>query len=140
MTEGQRIKEVAEGWLGTKWKHMQCVKGVGVDCVHLIIGIAYELGWVKKKELIKYHRDYALHCTESILEQHLPDYAYQISEQDIQIGDLLVFVPENTLCASHVGMYLGDGMMIHSDIRNGTCKIKVKDYKGKLKSVWRIKR
>ena len=34
----------ARGWLGTPWHHQGRVKGVGVDCVGVVIGVARELG------------------------------------------------------------------------------------------------
>jgi len=42
-TRAQAI-DVARTWLGTRWRHQQCSKGVGVDCIHFIAGVARELG------------------------------------------------------------------------------------------------
>ena len=37
------IVDEARTWLGTRWQHQGCVKGVGVDCVGLIGGVALAL-------------------------------------------------------------------------------------------------
>lgn len=34
----------ARTWLETPWRHQACCKGVGVDCIHFIAGVARELG------------------------------------------------------------------------------------------------
>lgn len=34
----------ARGWLGTRWHHGASLKGVGTDCVGLILGVAKDLG------------------------------------------------------------------------------------------------
>jgi len=36
----------ARGWIGTPWHHQARLRGVGVDCVGLVIGVARELGLV----------------------------------------------------------------------------------------------
>ena len=38
------IVAVARGWLGTKFHHQGRVKGVGVDCIGLLVGVVRELG------------------------------------------------------------------------------------------------
>lgn len=38
------IVAAARGWLGTPWHHQGRLKGVGVDCVGVVIGVAGELG------------------------------------------------------------------------------------------------
>ena len=37
------IAKQARGWLGTPFKHQGRVKGVGVDCLGLLVGVAQEL-------------------------------------------------------------------------------------------------
>lgn len=42
--QGETVVAAARGWLGTPWHHQGRLKGVGVDCVGLVIGVARELG------------------------------------------------------------------------------------------------
>lgn len=44
MTTPADIVAGARSWIGTRWQHQGCVKGVGVDCVGLIGGVALALG------------------------------------------------------------------------------------------------
>ncbi|MBK5911472.1 hypothetical protein CCR85_08205 [Rhodothalassium salexigens] len=44
MTEAETIVALARRWLGTPWHHQGRVRGVGVDCAGLVIGVARDLG------------------------------------------------------------------------------------------------
>ena len=44
MISGVDVVTAARGWLGTPWHHQGRVRGVGVDCVGVIIGVARDLG------------------------------------------------------------------------------------------------
>ncbi|MBB4212677.1 NlpC/P60 family putative phage cell wall peptidase [Rhodothalassium salexigens DSM 2132] len=44
MTEPDTIVALARRWLGTPWHHQGRVRGVGVDCAGLVIGVARDLG------------------------------------------------------------------------------------------------
>ncbi len=40
----EQVVAAARAWAGTPWRHQGRVRGVGVDCVGLIIGVARDLG------------------------------------------------------------------------------------------------
>lgn len=44
MMTGADIVRVAREWIGTRWRHQAAQRGVGTDCVGLLVGVAYELG------------------------------------------------------------------------------------------------
>ncbi len=44
MTRPEQIVEEARSWIGTRFVHQASLKGVGVDCVGLLVGVAYNLG------------------------------------------------------------------------------------------------
>lgn len=44
MTTRAEVVACARTWLGTPFHHQACVKQVGVDCAHLIIGVGRDLG------------------------------------------------------------------------------------------------
>ncbi len=43
-TSGSDVVRTARTWLGTPYHHQGRLKGVGVDCAGLLIGVAHELG------------------------------------------------------------------------------------------------
>ncbi len=44
MATGLEVVRVARTWLGTPYHHQGRVKGAGVDCAGLSVGVAKELG------------------------------------------------------------------------------------------------
>lgn len=46
MTTRAQVAEQARDWIGTPFAHQHRARGVGVDCVGLVIGVARELGLV----------------------------------------------------------------------------------------------
>jgi len=44
MTTALQVVEAARRWVGTRWRHQGAERGVGTDCVGLLVGVAYELG------------------------------------------------------------------------------------------------
>jgi cell wall-associated NlpC family hydrolase len=92
VTTGLDVVNVARTWLGTKWRHQGRVKGVAVDCIGLVGGVALELGiegaaeWAADASLHRYGR--------------LPDpvllfggcerFMDRIAAADIRIGDVVV--------------------------------------------------
>lgn len=44
MTTRADIVTAARQWVGTRWRHQGAQRGVGVDCVGLLVGVALELG------------------------------------------------------------------------------------------------
>jgi cell wall-associated NlpC family hydrolase len=62
MTTGADVVAEARTWLGTRWMHQGRKKGVGVDCIGLVGGVALALGltgaqeWAADAELHAYGR------------------------------------------------------------------------------------
>jgi len=44
MITPDQVVSQAQSWLGTPWHHQARLKGVGVDCIGLIVGVCEELG------------------------------------------------------------------------------------------------
>ena len=55
MISEDKILEIARSWLGTKFHHQGRKKGVGVDCIGLIVGVASEVG-LKLPDRLDYAR------------------------------------------------------------------------------------
>jgi len=132
----QQIIDVLNSWKGTKWIHGQSLKGVGTDCIQFVISAAKELEWLPSDyQSIKYNRDWALHNERSILLEEINKVCDEISLNEIQIGDLLIF--KFGKCAGHSGFYIGNNKIIHSKIKAGVVE-DVFDVKN-FHSAWRIR-
>ena len=44
MTTARDVVDEARGWIGTRWQHQGALRGVGADCVGLLVGVAHALG------------------------------------------------------------------------------------------------
>jgi NlpC/P60 family putative phage cell wall peptidase len=97
------IVEIARGWLGTKFKHQGRVKGVGVDCIGLVAGVARELG-IEFEDKLNYGRDPNGNELQSELERYLTPCG-------IVVGAVALFRIEKQ--PQHVGI-ISDVGIIHA--------------------------
>ena len=119
MTPAQRDAVVAEalGWLGTPWRHMQRLKGVGVDCANLPAAV-YEACGVIAHVQAEYPRQWMLHRKQDrFIEWILAVGGREIDEVDLLPGDLVLWKFGNTF--SHSGFWLGAGAVLHAQIGVG---------------------
>ena len=131
------VKEAKE-WLGTPFMHGQAVKGVGADCVQFPIALMKSAGKLPAEfKSIRYNQDWALHNEKSELLPQLEKYCIRIDNLDnLQSGDLLAY--KYGKCVSHLGVYIGEGMIIHAVIRHGVTLSYMRDIANKFHSAWRV--
>jgi cell wall-associated NlpC family hydrolase len=99
---GEEIVAVARGWIGTPFHHQGRLKGVGVDCVGLVIGVAKELHILPDDfQTTAYRREpdgvTLIHECDRLLDR--------VSRDNISIGDILVMSWKTE--PQHVGI-IGD--------------------------------
>lgn len=136
--DAQAIIEEARSWEGTRFVHAQAVKGSGVDCVHLGIAIAKKFNLIPQDyKPPKYKRQWNLHSRESILLDTMPTLCNKIPEKEMEPGDFLCF--RFGRCVSHMGIYIGDGKMVHAYTGEGVVEEAVFPYRGRLDSAWRLR-
>ena len=101
----------AKSWVGTPFHHQGRKKGLGVDCIGLIVGVANELG-IKCEggKLSTYDStDYSNHPAPGQLESVMDKYFNKITKQELLDGDILMFRIKKY--PQHVGFFvkLNDG-------------------------------
>ena len=139
MASNEEIIKEARKWRGKKWIHGQCVEGQGADCIQFITFLAKKFDWIPQTYSIgKYSRDWAIHNEKSLMKEKIKEYADQVDLETILIGDVLLFSCGSS--AGHAGIYIGDGLMVHSTLRHGISEELVGTYTKELDSVWRIKK
>ncbi len=95
------IVSTARSYLGTPFQHQGRLKGVGVDCVGLLIGIARELG-VCDVDYTAYRRRENGAILMEMLETHL---VRRNNPESLQPGDVLAMrmrVPQHAAIVSEV--------------------------------------
>ena len=97
----EQVVRAAREWLGTPWHHQGRVKGVGVDCVGVVIGVARDLG-LSTFDVTGYARRPAEGEVASGCWQHLAPVAAAFP------GDVLLFEvdgqPQHLGFATDIGL------------------------------------
>lgn len=102
------VVEALRSCLGTQWHHTGRVKNAGLDCIGLIVVAYRECGFD-----LQDHLDYSLNDEYALLTSKLLEQCDVVDDMHpIQVGDILVF--RHRMMNNHVGVFLGDGRMIHS--------------------------
>lgn len=101
--EGREIVETARQWLGTPFVHQGRVRGVGVDCGGLLLGVARDLGMEVDEPPA-----YSMSPDPDIIQTMLDRYCVRVDFSDIQPGDILWFSfagePRHVGIASDIGV------------------------------------
>lgn len=121
---GQEVAERARQWIGTPFFHGGREKGIGCDCVGLLLGVASEVatchqGAFMASLSVYDHREYSRIVNPSILRGELLRFLSPVAKDSIRAGDLLVFDYEGQ--AQHVAIFAGGepATLIHSSDRIG---------------------
>lgn len=105
-----RIIEEAKTWLRTPWHHAARVKGSGVDCGQLIIGVYINAGLVEHFETGGYPADWMLHQSE---ERYLGWVEKYLDPVDVpQPGDVAAWRYGH--CFSHGAIVVDWPTIIHA--------------------------
>lgn len=98
MTIGERIAVEARTWLGTPHVNMAKVKGVGVDCGMLLIGVLEGAQLIKPDtiSIAPYSNMWHLSHSEEWFLRYVQKYCDEVT--DLQIGDFY--------CTSTAAAYL----------------------------------
>lgn len=100
--ETRALLTEASKWLGTSYRYGGDTRS-GVDCSGLVLNL--------------YRSALAIKLPRSSAQQQ--EYCSRISKKDLMEGDLVFFTTGKGSKVSHVGMYIGDGRMIHSSTSRG---------------------
>lgn len=101
-------------WLRTPFADGQHCKGVGVDCVGLVIGVADRLS-ISLPPVLPYSPQWHLHQHEEKLLNTIRAVPLEeIAIQHRQPGDIAVFRLDKGLPCSHVGIFIENDDFIHA--------------------------
>ena len=108
----QAIRAEALSYVGTPFRHAGALKHIGVDCIHLVDAVLRAVGLLGESAVMpSYPPDWHLHARRELLIEGLRQHCDEVSEP-WQVGDVLVYRYGRT--ASHCGIYVGDGRIVHA--------------------------
>lgn len=119
MKQGERIAQVACEWLGTPYMDNSMVKGVGVDCAHLLLAslLGAELLQVDDVQIEQYSNEWHLHRSEEKFLQHIEKVADEVPLDEVQVGDFLLY--QYGRCISHGAIVVARDLLIHAYVGEG---------------------
>ncbi|MEM6466311.1 MAG: peptidase [Pseudomonadota bacterium] len=114
------MSAVARSWIGTPFAHQGQLKGVGCDCLGLVLGVWAELGGKVACSLPAYTPDWDEPGRHEALWTACAAYLHPVHTP--QLGDVLLFRMHARSVAKHLG-FLAQGRrgdtLIHSVTRYG---------------------
>lgn len=106
---------LAQGWIGTPYRHQASLKGVGCDCLGLVRGIWRELYGAEPELLPPYAPDWAERAGEDRLMGAAKRHFLPLpGMEQAQPGDLLLFRWRADASAKHLGILAGPQHFIHA--------------------------
>lgn len=106
---------LAQGWIGTPYRHQASLKGVGCDCLGLVRGIWRELYGAEPELLPPYAPDWAERGGEDRLMGAAKRHFLPLpGMEQAQPGDLLLFRWRADASAKHLGILAGPQHFIHA--------------------------
>ena len=81
------IVDIARDWVNTPFVHQGRLKGVGVDCLGLVLGVYLEAGHNVPTEIPRYKT----FERPGLLIEKLSEYGDQITDEEARPGDVVVF-------------------------------------------------
>lgn len=97
MTTAAEVIAAARGWIGTPFHHLGRLKGVGVDCAGLVIGVARDLGLIAPDfDIPVYSRRPDGHSMLAWCDQ----YMHRVDQ--MQIGNVIVVIVDKD--PQHLGI------------------------------------
>lgn len=112
MTTGADIVTEARTWVGTPFHHQARLKGVGVDCAGVVIGVAHALG-LSDFDTTCYGREPHRGQLRALLDEHMDKVA------EPQPGDVLVMVFD--IEEQHLAILTDSNTLIHAYEKVGKC-------------------
>ncbi|MEM6711464.1 MAG: NlpC/P60 family protein [Pseudomonadota bacterium] len=104
----------AERWLGTPYCHQAARRGVGADCLGLVVGVWQAVSGTKVALTRANTRAWARHAKGEPLLDGLRQVLVECPVGDAQPGDVLALRWRHTWPASHLSILMDDETMIHA--------------------------
>ncbi|WP_332305467.1 C40 family peptidase [Rhizobium sp. GR12] len=112
---GERVLALAQGWIGTPYRHQASLQGVGCDCLGLVRGIWRTLYGEEPELPPPYAPDWAERGGEDRLMAAAKRYFATVRDMDEAMpGDILLFRWRRDAAAKHLGIFAGQQHFIHA--------------------------
>lgn len=100
----------ARSWLGTPYHHMARIKGVGVDCLQILIAVYSAVDLMKSFDTGYYPNDWMLHRDEERYLDGVLEHAHPVDVPEV--GDVALYRFGRTY--SHSAILVDGALSVHS--------------------------
>lgn len=110
------IEKIALTWIGTPYHHHSGIKGVGCDCVHLLIKVYVEAGLMEDYDPGYYPPQFFMHSDEERFLKKVLGYSREIPEAEAGVGDVVLY--KLGKCYAHGAIIVSPGWphsIVHAD-------------------------
>ncbi|EPP14214.1 phage cell wall peptidase of NlpC/P60 family protein [Megasphaera sp. BL7] len=104
----------ARQWIGCRWEHQACLKGVACDCVGLVRGVHEQLTGDAFEGDYDYPATWHLFKRKEKLYEECKKYMDEISVSEARPGDILLFAFRTKFPAHHLAILTDQDTLIHS--------------------------
>lgn len=123
MMTSDHVIDTAKTWLGTPYLHQASTKGIGCDCLGLILGVGRELGVVLPKTIPAYSANWRDPVSGEQLERMADRHLKRQRPGEAAPGDILLFRMRRDLPAKHCAILIAPDQMIHAQEGVGTIQL-----------------
>ena len=136
----RKIAEVALSWVGTPFFPHMAKKGVGADCVNLVLAVAEEAGAVPAGTLAfpSYSLSCGPHLHSSIVVDWLSHCKWARRVEQIDLGNLITFKVGRV--DHHTGIVVGPTTFVQSIRHYGVIVSDLRDstWENRLQTIWEL--
>lgn len=109
-----RALKIAQGWIGTPYRHQASRKGVGCDCLGLMLGIWRDLYGEMAPLRPTYSPDWAETSHGEPLLEALRARCGELDLSEMRHGDILAFRWQPGAAAKHLALLAPENRIIHA--------------------------
>jgi NlpC/P60 family putative phage cell wall peptidase len=124
----EQVVNAARGWIGTPYRHQAALKGVGCDCLGLIVGVWRELGGKNVGSMPPYTSDWAEAMGRETLAEGLCGHLTEIEPSQAAAGDIVLFRWRAHLPAKHAGILSEENRMVHAQEGVSVSEVPLNDW------------
>jgi NlpC/P60 family putative phage cell wall peptidase len=104
----------ARRWIGTPYVHQGALKGVGCDCLGLVLGVWRALIGPLPEAVPAYSPDWAEAAATERLAEAGARWLVPLPADEICAGDVLLFRWRDHVAAKHLGIATAPDRMVHA--------------------------
>lgn len=123
MVSRETIVTAARGWIGTPYRHQGALRGVGCDCLGLLLGVWREVVGTLPEQPPPYTADWAEALGRETLAEAARRHLVEIAPAEAQAGDVVLFRWRPHLPAKHAGILTASDRMIHAQERAAVAEV-----------------